>query len=163
MRTLHTTHIQDGGKCIYLKVTIHEHRSDGGLLEGCSSLKEDEKASHGNGSLCPSIKCKHCQRHNRPRELSLWLELSFQLNWICIQFSCRLNSSFRLNTLGPLCLWQCFFFNFHLHQFQFWPPGGVTCITSNFGHRTCISWRFGQQLGLLELVTSLATKCCHLH
>ena len=50
---------------------------------------------------------KHGQRHNRPRVLSLWLELSFQLNWICIQFSCRLNSSFRLNTLGPLCLWQC--------------------------------------------------------
>ena len=24
-------------------------------------------------------------------------------------FSCRDNSSYRLNTLGPLCLWQCFF------------------------------------------------------
>ena len=23
-------------------------------------------------------------------------------------FSCRDNSSFRLNSLGPLCLWQCF-------------------------------------------------------
>ena len=45
---------------------------------------------------------KHCQRHNGSRVLSLWLELSFQLNWICIQFRCR------LNTLGPLCLWQCF-------------------------------------------------------
>ena len=58
MRTLQTTHIQDGGKCIYLKVTIHEHRSDGVLLEGCSSLKEDEKACHGDGSLCPSVRCK---------------------------------------------------------------------------------------------------------
>ena len=54
------------------------------------------------------LKRKHCQRHNGPRVLSLWLELSFQLNWICNQLSCRLNSSFRLNTLGPLCLWQCF-------------------------------------------------------
>ena len=27
---------------------------------------------------------------------------------ICIRFSCRDNSSFRLNSLGPLCLWQCF-------------------------------------------------------
>ena len=25
---------------------------------------------------------------------------------ICIDFSCRDNSSFRLNSLGPLCLWQ---------------------------------------------------------
>ena len=28
---------------------------------------------------------------------------------ICIRFICRNNSSFRLNSLGPLCLWQCFF------------------------------------------------------
>ena len=27
---------------------------------------------------------------------------------ICIRFSCRDNSSFRLNSLGPLCLWQFF-------------------------------------------------------
>ena len=27
---------------------------------------------------------------------------------ICIRFSCRDNSSFRLNSPGPLCLWQCF-------------------------------------------------------
>ena len=27
---------------------------------------------------------------------------------ICIRFSCRDNSSFRLNSLGPLCLWPCF-------------------------------------------------------
>ena len=34
------------------------------------------------------------------RTQSLWLELSLGLSWICIQFSDRLNSSFRLNTLG---------------------------------------------------------------
>ena len=27
---------------------------------------------------------------------------------ICIRFSCRDNSSFRLNSLGPMCLWQYF-------------------------------------------------------
>ena len=66
--------------------------------------------------------------------LSLKLELSMKLKWIQIQFSQKDNSCYRLNTLGPLCLWQCFlnfspqlfhifstfflnifFFNFHLH------------------------------------------------
>ena len=56
---------------------------------------------------------KHCQRHSGPRVLSLWLELSFLLNWICIHFSFKDHSSFRLNTLGPLCLWQCFFLKVH--------------------------------------------------
>ena len=32
---------------------------------------------------------------------------TFWLNWICIYFSCRDNWSFRLHSLGPLCLWQC--------------------------------------------------------
>ena len=54
------------------------------------------------------LKKKHCQRHNGPRVLSLYFELPFRLNWICIHFSFRDDSSFRLNTLGPLCLWQCF-------------------------------------------------------
>ena len=36
---------------------------------------------------------------------------------------------------------------------QMWPPDGTSCI----------SCRFGQKLALLELVTSLATKWCHLH
>ena len=40
---------------------------------------------------------KHCQRHNGPKVLSLKLELSFWLNWICLHFSFRDNSSFRLN------------------------------------------------------------------
>ena len=51
---------------------------------------------------------KHSQRHNGPRVLSLKLELSLKLKWIQIQFSQKDNSSYRLNTLGPLCLRQCF-------------------------------------------------------
>ena len=38
-------------------------------------------------------------------------------------------------------------------QSQFWPPGAATCISSNFG----------QLVALLALVTSLATRWCHLH
>ena len=53
------------------------------------------------------VKKKHCQRHNGPRVLSLKLELSLKLKWIQIQFSQKGNSGYRLNTLGPLCLWQC--------------------------------------------------------
>ena len=30
-----------------------------------------------------------------------------------LRFSSRDNSSFRLNSLGPLCLWQCFYWGFH--------------------------------------------------
>ena len=51
---------------------------------------------------------KHCQRHNGPRAFSLKLELSLQLKQVQIQFSPKDISSYRLNTLGPLCLWQCF-------------------------------------------------------
>ena len=51
---------------------------------------------------------KHCQRYNGPRLLSLKPELSLQLKWIQIQFRRKDNSSYRLNTLGLLCLWQCF-------------------------------------------------------
>ena len=47
---------------------------------------------------------KHCQRHNGPRVLSLKLELSLQLKWVQSQFGPTDNSSFRLNTLGPLCI-----------------------------------------------------------
>ena len=36
---------------------------------------------------------------------------------ICIRFSCRDNSSFRLNTLGPLCFWQCFVY-YHQYVLQ---------------------------------------------
>ena len=32
------------------------------------------------------------------------------MNLICIYSSCRDDSSFKLNTLGPLCLWQCLYF-----------------------------------------------------
>ena len=110
---------------------------------------------------------KHCQMHNRPRVLSLKLELSLQLKGVQSQFSLKDNSSFRLNTLGPLCLWQCLTCQVaslalvlilatrwrYLNCLPMWPPDGTTCI----------SCRFGQQLALLELVTSLVTKWCHLH
>ena len=36
------------------------------------------------------------------------------LNWNLHLFQLlRHNSSFGLNILGPLCLWQCFFYNVH--------------------------------------------------
>ena len=41
----------------------------------------------------------------------------------------------------------------YLNCLPMWPPDGTTCI----------SCRIGQQLALLELVTSLVTKWCHLH
>ena len=56
-----------------------------------------------------TFKKKHCQRHNGPRVLSLKLEWSLKLKWIQIHFSQKGNSSYRLNTLGALCLWQCCF------------------------------------------------------
>ena len=71
------------------------------------------KMSNKDEMLRPHGECafkKHCQRHNGPRVLSLTLEFSLQLNSIQIQFSWKDNSSHRLNTLGPLCLWQCFSF-----------------------------------------------------
>ena len=42
------------------------------------------------------------------------VELCFLLNWIWIHSSFRDNSSFKLNTLGPLCLWQCFIYKYKL-------------------------------------------------
>ena len=86
-------------------------------------------------SLDFSCKIKHCQRHNGPRVLSLWLELSFQLNWICNQLSCRLNSSFRLNTLGPLCLWQCF-----VLSGNFWYLSALLFPFGTFWHFFGTSW-----------------------
>ena len=38
-------------------------------------------------------------------------ELIQVLKWIQIQYSWKDNSSYKLYTLGPLCLWQCFFEN----------------------------------------------------
>ena len=69
----------------------------------------------------PELGLKHCQRHNGPRVLILSLESAFCLNWMCIHFSCSDNSRFKLNTLGPLCLWQCLFsnFDFHISHFDF--------------------------------------------
>ena len=43
------------------------------------------------------------------KESGYWVfNLNFLWDWICILFSCRDISIFRLYTLGPLCLWQCF-------------------------------------------------------
>ena len=79
----------------------------------------------------------------------------------CIHFSCRDNSSYRLNTLGPLCLWQCFIPMYnnpicskglvrwhHLHWFLFWQPGGTNRIGCQCGH----------QMALLVLVVDLANS-----
>ena len=33
--------------------------------------------------------------------------MNFHFNWICIPLSWRASPSYRVNTLGPLCLWQC--------------------------------------------------------
>ena len=38
--------------------------------------------------------------------------ITFLTNASGILFYCRVNSSFRCYTLGPLCLWQCFYFLF---------------------------------------------------
>ena len=48
--------------------------------------------------------CKHCQRHNGPRVLTLYLELSLKVE---MKTSCRDYSRYGVNSLGPLCLWQC--------------------------------------------------------
>ena len=47
---------------------------------------------------------KHCQRHNGPRVLTLYLELSLKVE---MKTSCRDYSRYGVNSLGPLCLWQC--------------------------------------------------------
>ena len=84
-------------------------------IEGCFLSQRPEKKTFSaswnycKGHLHFSLMHKHCQRHNGPRVLSLKLELCFWLNRICIHSSCRGNSSFKLNTLGPLCLWQCLY------------------------------------------------------
>ena len=64
--------------------------------------------------------------------------VSWVISWVEMKRSCRDYSRCGVNTLDPLCLWQCFFFNFHLHYFQFRPPGGVICISSNVGHRIAL-------------------------
>ena len=62
---------------------------------------------------CIRTKCETLPEAQRTQGIeSIELELSFGLNWICTDFSFRVNSSFRLSALGPLCLWQCFLFNF---------------------------------------------------
>ena len=40
----------------------------------------------------------------------------FQPKWFQIDFSQKHDSSYRLNTLGPLCLWQCLLISFNLGE-----------------------------------------------
>ena len=82
-------------------------------------------------------KSKHCQRHNGPRVLTLWLELSLQLI-----------KRMPLTLVPNLATkWH------HLHKLQIWPPDGATCICYKFGH----------QMAPLTLVTNLVTRWRHLH
>ena len=63
------------------------------------------------------------------------------------------HSSYGLNTLGPLCLWQCFF-NFFLTFSQLFNlSGGIPCISSYFGH----------QVALFELLANVATSWHYLY
>ena len=93
----------------------------------------DKKYLKGTKNYQRSLKgINHCQRHYEHRVLSLYL---VWLNWICIQFSCRDNSSFRLNTLGPLCLWQCL-------SICWWfpsPASGQRGVAMQH-HRACHQW-----------------------
>ena len=111
----------------------------------------------------------------------------FHLKYFQIDFSQQNDSSYKLNTLGPLCLWQCFFNKFvstfpprFFHLFSTFSTCQVAflelvlILATRWRYlnclpmwppdgTTCISCRIGQQLALLELVTSLVTKWCHLH
>ena len=49
--------------------------------------------------------CKWCHLVAKIRSNEV---LNFSLYWICMLCSWRDNSSYKLNSLGPLCLWQCF-------------------------------------------------------
>ena len=88
---------------------------------------------------------KHCQRHNGPRVLTLYWNIWQKSIW----------------------RWH------HFYWFQVWPPGGVTCISSNFGHQMALlallvnvakSWCFlHDQMAPHALITNLATRWPHLH
>ena len=58
--------------------------------------------------------------------------------------------SYGFNTLGPLCLWQCFPILAtrwrYLNWLQIWPTGGGSCISCKLGHQVAqltlvIRWR----------------------
>ena len=44
-------------------------------------------------------------------------------------------STFYLLLLGVLATESTCYFFVYLHWFQFWPPGGATCISYKFGHQ----------------------------
>ena len=139
----------------------------------------------------PDVKTMFCvydRKHSeaqRTQGIESMTWIIFSTDWICIQFSCKLNSSFRFNTLGPLCLWQCFFttdlyfisMNNNLisskRSCQVASLALVPILATRLRYlnwllmwpsdgTACICCRFGRQLALLELVTSLATNWCHL-
>ena len=47
--------------------------------------------------------------------------MNFHFNWICIPLSWRASPSYRVNTLGPLCLWQCLRPSFFMAFYTCWP------------------------------------------
>ena len=77
--------------------------------------------------------CKHCQRYNGLRPLSLKLELSLQLKLMQLKFSLKDRLSYRLNALGPLCLWHCFW-RWHLHYMP--KKGGRIIISIDIDDQT---------------------------
>ena len=86
-----------------------------------SILTDDNanRAGQGNVTMQVTRPLKHCQRHNKPSILTqyYWVfNFNFLFNWNCILFSCRDNSSYKLNILGPLCLWQSFYISHIVYE-----------------------------------------------
>ena len=52
---------------------------------------------------------KHCQRHNGPSVLTP--SVSWVIAKVEMKTNCSDHSRYRVNTLDPLCLWQCFLLN----------------------------------------------------
>ena len=69
---------------------------------------------------------KHCQRHNRPRVLSLKLDKSFfQPKLFQIDFSQNQITLLAL-VVNLATTWR------YLHWLQIWPPDGATCIAMHW-------------------------------
>ena len=77
----------------------------------------------------------------------------------------RDNSKYKVNTLRPLCLWQCLHVTGlrHLHLLQIWAPGDFTlasiCISCKFAHH---GRKFSHQVAPRALIINLATRWRHL-
>ena len=70
-------------------------------------------------------------------------------NWFEIILTAKVYSSYELNTLGPLCLWQCFFYISHLHPFTFF-----------FTNTSAISTIFPQYVQNIREILQLWVKPC---